>query len=143
MTHILTIYRDRYTVEDDGNGGSDAVQTELITDVHTLTRESGSFEHDGRVIRWAESPARQAVEILRRENLGYGADGGDWFGQCEPSTIDYGTGEEERVTGHLSGFTAGEERAVIRMMEWLDARQAERVAAHFRPSDFGIPERYV
>jgi hypothetical protein len=124
----LTIYRERYTVEDDGNGGSEAVETDtdetrhIITGAHYPASDYGPMYH--------ESPAREAVSYLRGEYLSYGADGGDWFGQDEPRTVDYATGEEERVTAHLAGFTATEERAIIRMMGWLDAQDAARVARY-------------
>jgi hypothetical protein len=121
----LTIYRERYTVEDDGHGGSEAVETWTDEDRHevngTRAARTGDFH---------ESPAREAVGILRSAYVQWQADGGDWFGQGEPSMIDWRTGEYERVTAHLGGFTATEERAVIRMMAWLDAQDAARVARY-------------
>lgn len=117
----LTIYRERYIIEDDGNGGSDAVETETITDVYPI--------HGSRLTLpggYHESPAREVVGYLRGEYLCHGADGGEWFGREEPSVSDYATGEEERVTGHLSGFSATEERAIVRMLAWLDARDDAR-----------------
>lgn len=115
----LTIYRERYTIEDDGHGGSDAVPTETITDVYPIHGTRGACTG-----AFHESPAREVVSYIRGEYLEYGADGGDWFGREESTVIDYATGEEERVTGHLSGFSATEERAVIRMLLWLDRRDA-------------------
>jgi hypothetical protein len=55
--------------------------------------------------------------------MSYGADGGDWFGYAEPSVIDYATGEEQETTAHLTGdWTDTERRAIVRMVERLDAR---------------------
>jgi hypothetical protein len=125
----LTIYRERYTVEDDGHGGSEAVETWREEDRHELTGTRAARTGD-----FHESPAREAVGILRREYVAWQADGGDWFGHDEPSCVDYATGEYERVAAHLAGFTATEERAVIRMMDWLDARQAERTAEYLSRS---------
>jgi hypothetical protein len=136
MSKALHIVHERYIIEDDGHGGSDAVETDTRTDVHDCMPEHGSWIDDaGRVHVFHESSARVAVSILRREALGYGADGGDWFGWPEPSTVDYSTGEELRVTGHLRGaWTETEHRAILRMLAWLDARDAARIAAHLSRS---------
>jgi hypothetical protein len=132
VTKALHVIHERYTVEDDGHGGSDAVETDTRTDVHDCTPESGTWTDDAGIVHtWHESAARVAVGILYRENLGYGADGGDRFGWPEPSTVDYSTGEELRVTAHFQGeWTDSERRAVIRMLAWLDARDAARAAAY-------------
>jgi hypothetical protein len=122
----LTIYRERYTIEDDGHGGSEAVETATLSEVYVI---EGTRSPRG-ISSFHESPAREAVGILRSAYVRWQADGGDWFGQNEPSVIDYATGEEERVTAHLAGFTATEERAIIRMMAWLDAQDAARVARY-------------
>jgi hypothetical protein len=137
MSKALHVIYSRYIIEDDGHGGSVAVETDTRTDVHDCAPEHGTWIDDAdRVHTWHESSARVAVGILRREALSYGADGGDWFGWSEPSTVDYATGEELNVTGHLHGaWTETEQRAILRMLAWLDARDAARVAAHTaRPS---------
>jgi hypothetical protein len=130
----LTIYRERYTVEDDGHGGSEAVETWREEDRHEITgvRPPAGYPQSGST--YVESPAREAVGILRRECVVWQADGGDWFGHDEPSIVNYATGEYERVTAHLDGFTATEERAVIRMMDWLDRQDAARVARYLARS---------
>jgi hypothetical protein len=141
MTRTLTTYRTTYRTGDDGL--SDRTDGDTRTDVETFAPSSGSYVHDGRTIRWHESAARQCAERIFREGMSYGADGGDWFGYAEPYSHPY-EDQEEETTAHLTGdWSDTERRAIVRMVEWLDARQAERVAAHFRPSDFGIPERYV
>jgi hypothetical protein len=132
LSKALHVIHERYTVEDDGSGGSETVETDTRTDVHDCAPEHGTWTDDvGIVHTWHESSARVAVGILRRENLGYGADGGNWFGWPEPVTVDYSTGEELRVTAHFHGaWTDSEQRAVLRMLAWLDARDDARAAEY-------------
>lgn len=102
----------RFTVEDDGHGGS--------VDVTTDEREfwlacPGTY---GDTIH--ESPAREAADAIRHDGLTFrnGMTGGADWASCQPYTVDYATGEECERSAHLFGFTPDEERRIQRMVDY-------------------------
>lgn len=126
----LAIYRDTYRVTDDGHGGSVDVDHDVDTTEYVCTGGRGSFDHDGRTVVWVETPAREAVGYLYRENLSYGADGGEWFGHPEPYDHPYDDTQTE-TTAHLHGaWTDTERRAIVRMVEWLTAQDDRRATEY-------------
>lgn len=130
----VTIYRTTYRIFSTEDGLSDRTDGGTETTVYPCEGSRGSFDHDGRTVVWVETPVREAVGILYRENLTYGADGGDWFGYPEPYDHPYDDRCEE-TTAHLVGEWTDRERiAIARMVSWLesyDHRRAREYASRF------------
>jgi hypothetical protein len=123
MAKILRIIRDTYEIVSTDDGLSD--RTDGCADVadHELIREAG----DG----WAETPVRQAVNLLRREGLGFDGSA-DWFTWPEPYSHPY-TAECEDMSGHLEGdWTDSERAAIVRMLSAAARFDAARARAAYR-----------
>lgn len=83
----------RYTIEDDGSGGSMPVYSEW----------------NGGPVPYADETVQcETVEEAADAILGHGctANVGGWYADADGSqTVDYSTGEESERTAHLDGFT--------------------------------------
>jgi len=75
----------------------------------------GDFPRDDTVTEVFEGlSAVEAAQLLEREGLTFGATGGDWAGDPDGTRIvNYGTGQREETSGHLSGFHPRVELAIV------------------------------
>ena len=85
----------RYTVEDDGDGGSMQVFSETDADDLPVAQRDETAECE---------TVEQAAAIIR--DSGATQNVGSWYADPDGSfTVDYGTGEQEETSAHLDGFT--------------------------------------
>lgn len=116
IPRTVRIIRDTYRIVSTEDGYSD--REDVDTDVT-------EWECTGDPAPFYASPAREAVTILRRENLGT-LEGADWFGYPDPYSHPY-RDEESETTAHLVGaWTDTERRAIARMVAWCEARDDQR-----------------